>query len=408
MSFFLRQPVDFQRHNEEVRRVMAAFDSRKPYRVPVWIVGSITNYLLNPALNVNGWSFRDYFENPEIHVKAQLEYQKWQKFNLVCDGTAVGGGTPVMEMGVPERGWPLLVDFQNSYDEGWMDCELRYFDGGVPDTIGLLQEHKERLYDLPKPLSPTHGLLGRALEFYEYMHEACERLEYEGKPVIPPARILGEYNDGPLDLAYKLRGAGNLLLDMMTDPGYYHDLMDYVTTSFIHRMKKLRELRWSKLPDSPDRGVYREPNFPFADDALALISLAHYKEFVYPYHKRILDEFSDGTGVRIHLCGDATRHFKFLKDMFNVTSFDTGFPVDHGKLREELGTEVLIQGGPTVMLLKDGGEPEIAREVKRICESGVMNGGRFIMIAANNLAPCTPLEHIQALYEATKRYGMYM
>jgi uroporphyrinogen-III decarboxylase len=59
------------------------------------------------------------------------------------------------------------------------------------------------------------------------------------------------------------------------------------------------------------------------------------------------------------------------------------------------------------MLVKDGNEQEIATEVKRICESGVLNGGRFIMIAANNLAPCTPVENIEALYEATKRQGTY-
>ena len=35
------------------------------------------------------------------------------------------------------------------------------------------------------------------------------------------------------------------------------------------------------------------------------------------------------------------------------------------------------------------------------------DGGRFIMIAANNLAPMTPIEHVVALYEATKEFGRY-
>jgi len=51
----------------------------------------------------------------------------------------------------------------------------------------------------------------------------------------------------------------------------------------------------------------------------------------------------------IHLCGDATHHFKFLKEHLRVNSFDTGFPVDHGELRQELGTEVQMTGGATVM-----------------------------------------------------------
>ena len=37
-----------------------------------------------------------------------------------------------------------------------------------------------------------------------------------------------------------------------------------------------------------------------------------------------------------------------------------------------------------------------------------MEGGRFILIAANNLAPCTPIENTEVLYEAGKIYGVYL
>jgi len=81
--------------------------------------------------------------------------------------------------------------------------------------------------------------------------------------------------------------------------------------------------------------------------------------------------------------------------------------VDHGRLRRELGPEVQIGGGPTVMLLKSGPVEAIRAEVRRICGSGVMEGGRFILIAANNMAPETPLEHVTAMYEAAKEFGKY-
>jgi uroporphyrinogen-III decarboxylase len=391
------EPINAQAHNEEVRRVTRAFEAGTPYRVPVMVTGSITNFLLNPDLNVRGWTFRDFFENPETQVKAQLEYQKWQRFHLVCD----------REMGLPDNGWPLSVDFQNSYDAGWIGCPLKYLDGQVPDTEPILRDHKERLYSLPENPGIRHGLMGRAFEFYEYMLDACGRMEYEGRPLLPPDRMPGEGTDGPLGLAYKLRGADNLFLDMLTDEKYYHDLMTYVTDNLVRRIKQLRELRWSRFPDSPDKGVYRQKGYGFADDAIALISAEHYREFVFPYHKKMFDQFSDGSPCSIHLCGDATRHFRFLRDKLNVMTFDTGFPVDHGRLRKELGPDVLIKGGPTVMLLKSGSREDIVAEVKRICESGVMEGGKFIMIAANNMAPCTPVENVRALYEATKMYGRY-
>ena len=31
----------------------------------------------------------------------------------------------------------------------------------------------------------------------------------------------------------------------------------------------------------------------------------------------------------------------------------------------------------------------------------------FILIAANNMAPCTPVEHIVGLYDAAKEFGCY-
>lgn len=396
MSFYLTEKVDIEAHNEESRQVWEAFEAGKPVRVPVMVTGSISNYLLNPELNESGWSFKDYFENPEIMMRAQLEYAKWQRFNLLCDH----------QMGMPESCWNVYVDFQNCYDAAWFGCKLHYIDGQVPDTEMLFDRNPTALYDMPEELPFNNGIMARGLEFYEYMHEHCPKMEFEGKPVMPPASPPGEGTDGPLDLAYKLRGADNLLVDMLVDEKYFHDLMGYVTENLIRRMKSMRSIRWQKFPDSPDKNVWKQPYF-YADDAIALLSVDQYEQFVLPYHRRLFEEFSDGSPAGVHLCGDATRLFKSIKDNLNVQMFDTGFPVDHGALRRELGPEVKIYGGPTVMTLKYGNSDQIEAEVRRICESGVMEGGKFVMIAANNMAPKTPVENIKSLYEATRKYGRY-
>ena len=75
--------------------------------------------------------------------------------------------------------------------------------------------------------------------------------------------------------------------------------------------------------------------------------------------------------------------------------------------RHDLGPDVQVLGGPNVSLLKAGPPDAIAAEVKRICSSGIMKGGRFILREGNNMAPCTPVEHVQAMYEAGKRFGTY-
>jgi uroporphyrinogen decarboxylase len=330
-------------------------------------------------------------------VNCKIWVQKWWRFNICCD----------QPMGLPDEGWQLGIDFQNSYEAGWLGCPLRYFGNGVPDTVEILKMDKRALYRLAEP-DPLRGhLLGRAMDFFEYMHAVCPRMEFEGRPVLPPATIPGENTDGPFDVAYKLRGAENVCLDMYDDPDYFHDLLRFITRNIVRRMKAIREWRWRRQPQAADKGQFQRPGWWFADDAIAMLSTPDYARFVFPYHQELVAAFSDGGPIGMHLCGDATHHFLFLRDRLKVQSFDTGFPVDFGRLRLELGPAVLIQGGPTVMLLKDGTPDDIRTDVRRICESGVMGGGRFVLREANNLAPCTPVENIAAFYEAGKRYGVY-
>ena len=397
MGTFLKNPPDFSRHNEETRRVWAAFEAGKPVRVPVSITGSITNYIHNPDLNVRGYRFRDYFEDPHVQITAQLEYQDYKRHNWLCD----------QPMGLPEGGWEIFVDFQNCYDASWFGCELVYMDGYLPDTLPILAERKEKLYDLPESLPLEGGLIGRGITFREAMKAYCANHTYKDRPILPPKKYLGEKNDGVLDLAYKLRGAENILIDMYDDEYYYHDLMEYITRNLIRRMKALRERRWAEYPQ-PDVFKQKEKAyFSLADDAITMISNEAYMEFVYPYHKRIVDEFSDGSVVSMHLCGANMQHFGGLAKHLRVKGFDTGFPVDFGKLRDLVGPDVVINGGPTVMCIKAGPAAAIESEVRRILASGITYGGKFVMIAANNLAPQTPVEHIAAMYDAVKKYGGY-
>jgi len=79
----------------------------------------------------------------------------------------------------------------------------------------------------------------------------------------------------------------------------------------------------------PDKGKYKVPNWGFADDSIALLSVASYKEFILPYHKRLAKEFSDGGHIRMHLCGDATHLFKFLYNEHIEAMYEAGKRFGH-------------------------------------------------------------------------------
>jgi len=49
----------------------------------------------------------------------------------------------------------------------------------------------------------------------------------------------------------------------------------------------------------------------------------------------------------------------------------------------------------------------VAAETRRILSSGVMEGGKFILKEANNLAPRTPMANLQAMYDVCRTDGVY-
>jgi len=303
-------------------------------------------------------------------------------------------------MGLPKDGWNVMVDFQNTYEAAWFGCPLRFYSDQVPDTEPILQEEgkKRMLFDRGLPDPFTDGLMRRNWEFYDYFRQKQEEgWTFHGLPIrnVTPC-ALG--TDGPVTVACNLRGASEFMTDLLADTDYALELLDYITAAIIERIRAYR--RKLDLPLKPKQ-------WGFADDSIQLLSTATYKELVLPFHRCLVDELTGGGPISIHLCGDSTRHFKLLRDELNIQAFDTGFPVDFAWLRQELGPDVQIQGGPSVPFLQSATPDEVREEVRRILSTGIMEGGRFVLREGNNMAPEVPLENIRALYAAGKEFGRY-
>jgi uroporphyrinogen decarboxylase len=210
---------------------------------------------------------------------------------------------------------------------------------------------------------------------------------------LPPAVSF----DGPFTTACKLRGPGEFCLDLLLDEAFAHALLDRITEATVRRVKAWR----GRLPLEPHE-------FHLADDLIQLLSTDDFTRHVLPYHRRIYEELVPPERERtMHLCGDHARFFPILHAELGVTNFDTGFPLDFGRVRSELGPDVLIKGGPPAYLLLTGPPAEVEAEVRRVLDSGVTAGGRFILREGNDVAPETPLQNTRAMYEAGRRYGVY-
>ena len=380
--------IDFEAHNQEAAEVWRRFNEGDPIRVPMTLGLSSRFTVLSddPEKNPDHITYREYFLDPDVMFRQQLQHWYWIKHNLLYDA----------QLGLPDE-WSVNVDLQNSYTQLWHGAELVFIDGDVPDTPPFLTDENKWQFIEKGPPEPFSGWMGRIWEYYERFGELAESYEFHGRPV-KVGGIPGAGTDGPFTIACALRGPTELCIDMYHDPDFYHALMDLIVTATIRRVYAVRE-RLGRPRESTAWG--------WADDSIALLSERTYRELVMPYHRRLADEFGREGPNSIHLCGDATHLFRTIRDEFNVMAFDTGFPVDHGRLRRELGPEVRINGGPHVELLRTGTPEQVRAETRRILGSGIMEGGKFVLREGNNLAPGTPPENVAAMYETCKQYGRY-
>jgi hypothetical protein len=374
--------MDYTAHNEQVKEVWESYHHGTPIRTPMILGVNIRCFFTDPSANTEGMDFERYSNDPAIMFDYQLRFQEWLKLTLPQDA----------EMGYPQKGWSIGVDLQNYYEAAWLGCELHYHKGQVPDTEPMLDgDKKNRLFDKGIP-GPFDGLMQKNLHYYESFQKIADGYLWRGLPVknISPS---GLGTDGPLTVATSLRGS-ELYTDFYEDPDYVKELLNLITEAVIMRIKA-----WRRYLGRPEKS----PAFGFADDSIQLISEKTYREFVLPCHRRLVEELGQGERGSIHLCGDATRHFKNIRNELNVYSFDTGFPVDFAALRAELGPEVEILGGPQVEFLRRATPDQVREEVLRILDSGIREGGKFILREGNNLAPGTPLENIQMMYDTVCR-----
>lgn len=284
----------------------------------------------------------------------------------------------------------LWVDLQTYGDAAHRRAPVVILLHHVPDPRSILErDRKHACFDVGLPEPPKGGCYRTAHAIYERSQARLQReLDYRGWPIqLGP---FGPWSGGPLTEAMALR-SGELLAGLHEAPAFVRDLLDFVTEATIARIRAL--LRFVGLPDPA-------PEMISADEALQLLSAPMAREFLLPVYRRPKGGASTAEHIRSHLCGDATRHFRWLRDDLGVFESETGFPVDLGRLRDELGDWVTLQGGPDVMLLRQGAPKQVVAETERNLSCGVCRGGGFILREGHRLAPGTPQVNLAAMFAA--------
>ncbi|MCX7918186.1 MAG: hypothetical protein N3A72_00990 [bacterium] len=380
------QKQDFTKHNEEVKQVWDAYRAGKPIRVPMTLGIGPRIWIFDPKLNQEGIEWEQFSNDPELMFQTFLKYKYYVVHNLPHD----------IEMGIPSSHWEVWTEFVNVTEEAWLGNELYYPPGQVTATRPRYTgDKKNEIFDRGIP-DPFSGIFARVKEYHEYFIEKAKSFEFYGKPVkvLPPCPLA---TDGIFTVAFNIRGS-ELLEDIMLDAEYFHKLLTLVTDAIILKIKAWR--KYLNVEMKPKSGA-------FADDAIQFISTEMYREHVLPYHRRFLAELAGEGPHAIHLCGDVQRHLPTLVKELNIKSFDLGYPIDYTKIRDELGDDVEIFGGPLITDLLALSPEEIKEKSRHILCSSIKRGGKFIFKEANNLPPCVPIANIQAMYDSVKLWGKY-
>jgi hypothetical protein len=165
--------MDFRSHNREV------WENGRPVRIPMITGISDRYFVLCRETNPRKISFFDYSRDKALMFEMQCGFARWNRFNILGDH----------EMGVPDAGYTINVDFQNYYEAAWLGCEVRFPEGEAPYVVPLLNENNKNLLfdkEIPDPFSGFMASAkeyndltsGTPLEKIETLYGACKKYGY--------------------------------------------------------------------------------------------------------------------------------------------------------------------------------------------------------------------------------------
>ena len=143
------------------------------------------------------------------------------------------------------------------------------------------------------------------------------------------------------------------------------------------------------------------------------ISREHYREFVLPCERSLIEELRKHFAgpVYTHTCGSIGDRLDLML-MTGTDGIDTLDPpplgnVDLEEAKAILKEKAFIKGNiDPVNTLLNGSRDDVVRDARYRLTVGKPGGG-YILSTACSVAPKTPPENIEALYETVSAYGYY-
>jgi len=341
-------------------------------RAPVY-----AGYYMEAMLIGSGNRFSQMIESPQSQMRCLIENKKW-RMEKVHDDFPLDINTLTIE---PNFGALRGVEFP---------IEIIWHGDDMPKSVHLIK-NVEDIDNLSIP-SPDTGVNAKRIEYFKAMNEMVGDYDIRLNGEEIDLKVDLNHPGGPIPSAFALCGP-NLFMWMLLDPDRVHKLLEITTQSHLQVIEYFDNL------------TGREPgHWVWAGcDTGEMISPKLFKEFVVPYYLKIW-EVQNRPRV-FHMCGEIDHLLEIIRDDLEIDVLEHfGFPTNRKKLAETFAGQTLMRGGPHPALIKDGPIEKIIDECVDYITTVGQKGG-FILAEGATIVPGTPLEHIDAMVEASKRVG---
>lgn len=262
-----------------------------------------------------------------------------------------------------------------------MGAEVEFPEDDVPRLRSYLLEDKGKLSSLEVPDPHKAGRMPAYLG-------ACRRVSASVKE-----SPVGGVICGPWTLATDLRGAENLIVDTVTDPGFVHELMRFtveIAKGFGAAVKEAGAgLSLSEAPAS-----------------ISLISPKIFREFVMPYEKEVISHLKEKRiSVTVHVCGFIEPIMEDLASM-GAVAISMDEPSSLEKMFEASHGNVVVIGNVSTDVFLRGTKEDVENEVKRCLAVGKEREG-YILSSGCELSPRGDIEMVKWFCEIASALGKY-
>jgi uroporphyrinogen decarboxylase len=210
---------------------------------------------------------------------------------------------------------------------------------------------------------------------------------------------------GVFDMAWRLRGMEEILMDMILHPEFAEALFRRLADFYVAVYRNYMQA----VGDSIQMLIYYED---LSGQDGPLISPALYRKYVKPCHRRIFAEIRKYTAAKIcvHICGSA---WAFLDDFVEL-GVDVLNPVQTSardmepeRLKDRYGKALSFHGGiDTQHFLPRATPQEVREEVRRLIRI-LGKGGGYLLTSCHSIQPDVTPENIAALFSAAAEFGKY-